>query len=42
MKGNFKLVWEYAQEKNVKMRRAAFLVAIKRVADVVTLRGVFL
>jgi glutamate dehydrogenase (NAD(P)+) len=42
MKDNFKLVWEYAQNKNVKMRRAAFMAAIQRVADVVRLRGVFL
>jgi glutamate dehydrogenase (NAD(P)+) len=42
MKGNFKLVWDYAQGKKVKMRRAAFMAAIQRVADVVRLRGVFL
>ena len=42
MKGNFKLVWDYAQSKKVKMRRAAFLAAIQRVADVQKLRGVFL
>lgn len=42
MKGNFKRVWDYTQEKNVKMRRAAFMVAIQRVADVEKLRGVFL
>jgi glutamate dehydrogenase (NAD(P)+) len=42
MKGNFKLVWDYAQNKKVKMRRAAFMAAIQRVADVVRLRGNFL
>lgn len=42
MKGNFKRVWDYAQEHNVKMRRAAFLAAIKRVADATELRGVYL
>jgi len=42
MKGNFKLVWEYAQKNNIKMRRAAFMAAIQRVADVEKLRGVFL
>jgi glutamate dehydrogenase (NAD(P)+) len=42
MKGNFKLVWDYAQSKKIKMRRAAFMAAIQRVADVVRLRGVFL
>ena len=42
MKGNFKLVWDYAQKSNVKMRRAAFMAAIQRVADVEKLRGVFL
>ena len=42
MKGNFKRVWDYAQEHNVKMRRAAFLVAIKRVADELKIKGFFL
>lgn len=42
MKGNFKLVWDYAQSKKIKMRRAAFMAAIQRVADVEKLRGVFL
>ena len=42
MKGNFKRVWDYAQAKNVKMRRAAFMAAIQRVADVEALRGIFL
>jgi glutamate dehydrogenase/leucine dehydrogenase len=42
MTDNFKRVWDYAHEKNVKMRRAAFMVAIQRVADAVRLRGTFL
>ncbi|HIR17568.1 MAG TPA: Glu/Leu/Phe/Val dehydrogenase [Candidatus Caccocola faecigallinarum] len=42
MKDNFKRVWDYAQEHNVKMRRAAFLVAIKRVADELKIKGFFL
>lgn len=42
MKGNFKLVWDYAQNKQIKMRRAAFMAAIQRVADVEKLRGIFL
>lgn len=42
MKGNFKLVWDYARNKQIKMRRAAFMAAIQRVADVEKLRGVFL
>lgn len=42
MKDNFKRVWDYSKEHNVKMRRAAFLVAIKRVADGLKLKGLFL
>ncbi len=42
MEGNFHNVWEYAQRKKVKMRRAAFMAAIQRVADVEKLRGIFL
>jgi len=42
MKDNFQRVWSYAKEKNVKMRRAAFMAAIQRVADAVRMRGVFL
>ncbi len=42
MKDNFKRVWDYSQEHDVKMRRAAFLVAIKRVADGLKLKGFFL
>ncbi|MDR1731012.1 MAG: Glu/Leu/Phe/Val dehydrogenase [Synergistaceae bacterium] len=42
MKGNFKLVWDYSQDRKVPMRRAAFMAAIQRVADVAKLRGVFL
>ena len=42
MRDNFKKVWDYAQEHHVKMRRAAFLAAIKRVADATETRGVYL
>jgi glutamate dehydrogenase (NAD(P)+) len=42
MAGNFRDVWAYAKEKNVKMRRAAFMKAIQRVADRVEMRGVFM
>ncbi|MBR1418176.1 MAG: Glu/Leu/Phe/Val dehydrogenase [Synergistaceae bacterium] len=42
MKGNFNRVWDYAKAKNIKMRRAATMAAIQRVADVVELRGIFL
>ena len=42
MKDNFHRVWNYANTHDVKMRRAAFLVAIKRVADAVKMRGTFL
>jgi glutamate dehydrogenase/leucine dehydrogenase len=42
MKENFHRVWDFSKEKNVKMRRAAFMVAIMRVADAVRMRGVFL
>lgn len=42
MTDNFYRVWNYAKSNGVKMRRAAFLVAIKRVADAVKMRGTFL
>ena len=42
MKGNFRRVWDYAETKHVKMRRAATMAAIQRVADVVEMRGMFL
>ncbi|MDD2516650.1 MAG: Glu/Leu/Phe/Val dehydrogenase [Synergistales bacterium] len=42
MKGNFQRVWEFSQERKVKMRRGAFMTAIARVADAVRMRGVFL
>lgn len=42
MCGNFKRVWNFANEHNVKMRRAAFLAAIKRVADATEMRGIYL
>ncbi len=42
MKENFKRVWDYAEAKKVKMRRAATMAAIQRVAEAVELRGLFL
>jgi glutamate dehydrogenase (NAD(P)+) len=42
MTDNFYRVWNYSKVHEVKMRRAAFLVAIKRVADAVKMRGIFL
>ncbi|MDR1917206.1 MAG: Glu/Leu/Phe/Val dehydrogenase [Synergistaceae bacterium] len=42
MTDNFYRVWNYSKSHDVKMRRAAFLVAIKRVADAVKMRGTFL
>ena len=42
MKGNFRNVWDYAEAKHIKMRRAATMAAIQRVADVVEMRGTFL
>jgi glutamate dehydrogenase/leucine dehydrogenase len=42
MTDNFHRVLNYARTHEVKMRRAAFLVAIKRVADAVKMRGTFL
>jgi glutamate dehydrogenase (NAD(P)+) len=42
MKDNFHRVWNYSENQDVVMRRAAFLVAIKRVADAVKMRGLFL
>jgi glutamate dehydrogenase (NAD(P)+) len=38
----FKRVWNYSQEKNVKMRRAAFMAAIHRVAEGLDMKGIFL
>lgn len=42
MKDNFKRVWNYSVEHDEKMRRSAFLVAIKRVADGLKMKGFFL
>ena len=42
MTNNFLKVWQYANDKKVTMRRAAYIAAIKRVADIVELRGVYL
>jgi glutamate dehydrogenase (NAD(P)+) len=35
----FRAVYELAQEKNVYMRDAAYIIAVNRVADAVKLRG---
>lgn len=42
MRDNFHRVWDYANKHGKKMRRAAFLVAIKRVADALQMKGLFL
>ena len=42
MKENFSRVWSYGKEKNVLMRKAAFMVAIERVAEAARMRGIFL
>lgn len=42
MRDNFHRVWNYARKHDKKMRRAAFLVAIKRVADALQMKGLFL
>lgn len=42
MRDNFHRVWDYSQKHGKKMRRAAFLVAIKRVADALQMKGMFL
>lgn len=42
MKDNFKRVWDYSNEHSVRMRDAAFQVAIKRVADELKIKGFFL
>ncbi|MBQ6739019.1 MAG: Glu/Leu/Phe/Val dehydrogenase [Synergistaceae bacterium] len=42
MKDNFRRVWDYAESKKIRMRRAATMAAIQRVADVVEMRGTFL
>lgn len=42
MKDNFHRVWDYSRKNDKKMRRAAFLVAIKRVADALQMKGIFL
>ena len=42
MANNFKDVWAYSKENNVKMRRAAFMKAIERVAQREEIRGVFM
>ena len=42
MTQNFNKVWNYSQDKKVTMRRSAYIAAIKRVSDIVALRGVYL
>lgn len=42
MKENFQRVWTYGKEKGVPMRKAAFMVAIERVAEAHRMRGIFL
>ena len=42
MTNNFLKVWQYSKDNNVTMRRAAYIAAIKRVAEIVELRGVYL
>lgn len=42
MTNNFLKVWQYSNDHKVTMRRAAYIAAIKRVADIVELRGVYL
>ncbi|MBR0252812.1 MAG: glutamate dehydrogenase, partial [Synergistaceae bacterium] len=42
MAENFNKVWAYAMDKKVTMRRSAYIAAIKRVSDIVALRGVYL
>ena len=42
MTDNFRRVWDYANEHKATMRRSAYIAAIKRVTDIVELRGVYL
>ena len=42
MTDNFRRVWNYAATHKATMRRAAYIAAIKRVTDIVELRGVYL
>ena len=42
MTDNFGRVWDYAESHKATMRRAAYIAAIKRVTDIVELRGVYL
>lgn len=39
--GAFDKVWKKAQEKNVSLRTAAYIVAIERIAEVYSYRGIF-
>ena len=38
---SFDAVWKVANEYDVNLRIAAYIVAIKRVVDVIKLRGVY-
>jgi len=42
MKENFERVWTYGKEKGIFMRKAAFMVAIERVAEAHRMKGIFL
>ena len=42
MTSNFRKVWDLAADKKITMRRSAYVCAIKRVADVVDIRGIYL
>jgi len=39
MENAFEKIYEYAKERNMPMRRAAYMVGIKRLADVMKIRG---
>ncbi|MGI6226732.1 MAG: Glu/Leu/Phe/Val family dehydrogenase [Peptococcales bacterium] len=39
MENAFEKIYEFAKEKNIAMRRAAYMVGIKRLSDVMRLRG---
>ncbi|MBQ7545049.1 MAG: glutamate dehydrogenase, partial [Synergistaceae bacterium] len=42
MTENFDKVWDYAVNHKTTMRRSAYIAAIKRVTDIVELRGIYL
>jgi len=37
----FKNVWENAQQRNISLRCSAYVVAIERIAEVYSYRGIF-